>query len=131
MASDQREKRREGSRRAQAARQRRMEARNKRKKRDVDLSGVRFVSDPVKLATDPEIDVFVELIGGSDGPAKAAVEAKIRAADIAERPAMLAGLMGWDEALWARQAPPVADRESRASSGSSDATAGVNPFRVS
>jgi len=54
-------------------------ARNKRKKRDVDLSGVRFVSDPVKLATDPEIDVFVELIGGEDGVAKEAIEAALRA----------------------------------------------------
>lgn len=42
-----------------------------------------------------------------DTAGKAAVEAKIRAADIAERPPMLAGLMGWDEALWARQAPPT------------------------
>ena len=54
-------------------------ARNKRKKRDVDLSGVRFVQDPVKLATDPEIDVFVELIGGEEGVAKEAVEAALRA----------------------------------------------------
>ena len=54
-------------------------ARNKRKKRDADLSGIRFVQDPVKLATDPEIDVFVELIGGEEGVAKQAVEAALRA----------------------------------------------------
>jgi len=54
-------------------------ARNKRKKRGVDLSGVRFVADPVALATDPEIDVFVELIGGEEGVAKEAVEAALRA----------------------------------------------------
>jgi len=54
-------------------------ARNKRKKRDVDLSGVRFVQDPIKLATDPEIDVFVELIGGEQGIAKEAVETALRA----------------------------------------------------
>jgi homoserine dehydrogenase len=54
-------------------------ARNKRKKRDVDLSGVRFVQDPIKLATDPEIDVFVELIGGEEGIAKEAVETALRA----------------------------------------------------
>jgi homoserine dehydrogenase len=54
-------------------------ARNKRKKRDVDLSGVRFVQDPVKLATDPEIDVFVELIGGEEGVAREAVETALRA----------------------------------------------------
>ena len=50
-------------------------ARNRRKKRGVDLSGVRFVKDPIALATDPEIDVFVELIGGESGVAKEAVEA--------------------------------------------------------
>jgi homoserine dehydrogenase len=33
----------------------------------------------VALATSPETDVFVELIGGSDGPAKAAVEAALKA----------------------------------------------------
>jgi homoserine dehydrogenase len=54
-------------------------ARNKRKKRDVDLSGVRFVADPVKLAADPEIDVFVELIGGEEGVAREAVETALRA----------------------------------------------------
>ncbi|HUU67302.1 MAG TPA: homoserine dehydrogenase [Methyloceanibacter sp.] len=54
-------------------------ARNKRKKRDADLSAVRFVQDPVKLATDPGIDVFVELIGGEEGVAKEAVEAALRA----------------------------------------------------
>jgi len=54
-------------------------ARNKRKKRDMDLSGIRFVQDPVKLATDPGIDVFVELIGGESGIAKEAVEAALRA----------------------------------------------------
>ena len=54
-------------------------ARNKRKKRDADLSGIRFVSDPVALARDPEIDVFVELIGGEEGIAKEAVEAALLA----------------------------------------------------
>ena len=54
-------------------------ARSNRKKRDVDLSGVRFVKDPVALATDPGIDVFVELIGGDTGVAKESVEAALRA----------------------------------------------------
>ena len=53
--------------------------RNRRKKRDANLSDVRFVNDAVKLATDPEIDVFVELIGGEDGIAKEAIEAALRA----------------------------------------------------
>src|SRR5499426_4083021 len=49
-------------------------ARNRNKKRDADLSGLRFVQDPVALAADPAIDVFVELIGGEEGVAKKAVE---------------------------------------------------------
>src|SRR5262245_23863085 len=49
-------------------------ARNPNKKRDADLSGLRFVQDPVALAADPAIDVFVELIGGEEGVAKKAVE---------------------------------------------------------
>jgi homoserine dehydrogenase len=54
-------------------------ARNKRKKRSANLSGLRFVADPAALATDPGIDVFVELIGGETGVAKEAVEAALRA----------------------------------------------------
>ena len=54
-------------------------ARNKRKRRDVDISGLRFVDDAVALARDPEIDVFVELIGGEGGVAKESVEAALQA----------------------------------------------------
>ena len=42
-------------------------ARSKGKKRDIDLSGVRWESDPMALARAADIDVVVELIGGSDG----------------------------------------------------------------
>ena len=49
-------------------------ARNRSKNRDVDLTGLRFVVDPVALAADPAIEVFVELIGGEEGIAKKAVE---------------------------------------------------------
>src|SRR5512135_1287406 len=54
-------------------------AKDRRKNRDVDISRFRFVQDPVALAKDPEIDVFVELIGGEGGVAKEAVEAALRA----------------------------------------------------
>jgi homoserine dehydrogenase len=54
-------------------------ARSRAKKRNVDIKGLRWVADPVKLATDPEIDVFVELIGGAGDPAKAAVTAALKA----------------------------------------------------
>ncbi|MBL1257212.1 homoserine dehydrogenase [Methylocystis sp. Sn-Cys] len=49
-------------------------ARDAGKKRDADFSGAEFFHDPVKLATSETIDLFVELIGGSEGPARASVE---------------------------------------------------------
>ena len=42
-----------------------------------------------------------------DAAGAAAVAGKIRAADISERPAVLASLMGWAPDLWARQSPPT------------------------
>ncbi|WP_029005862.1 homoserine dehydrogenase [Azorhizobium doebereinerae] len=54
-------------------------ARSKGKDRGIDLSGVRWHDDPVALARDPEIDVFVELMGGEGDPAKAAVAAALAA----------------------------------------------------
>jgi homoserine dehydrogenase len=54
-------------------------ARDKTKQRGVDLSSVRWASDPVALARDPGIDVLVELMGGDGDPAKAAVEAALGA----------------------------------------------------
>ena len=43
----------------------------------LDLSKLRGVNDPVALAKDGGIDVFVELMGGSGDPAKSAVEAAL------------------------------------------------------
>ncbi|MFX6702194.1 hypothetical protein ABTH29_20060, partial [Acinetobacter baumannii] len=54
-------------------------ARSKKKDRGIDISKMRWVSDPVELAVDPEIDVFVELMGGADGAAKDAVTVALRA----------------------------------------------------
>jgi homoserine dehydrogenase len=54
-------------------------ARSRSRKRDFDISRVKWFDDPVVLATADEVDIFVELVGGSDGPAKAAVEAALRA----------------------------------------------------
>lgn len=54
-------------------------ARTRSKDRGVALAGVPWFDDPVELAADPSIDAFVELIGGDDGPAKAAVEAALAA----------------------------------------------------
>lgn len=52
-------------------------ARNKGKDRGHDLSKLEWHDDPVALAKSAGIDVFIELIGGDSGPAKAAVEAAI------------------------------------------------------
>jgi len=54
-------------------------ARNRSKERGVPLDGYDWEDDPVELAKRDDIDVFVELIGGSDGPAKASTEAALRA----------------------------------------------------
>ena len=54
-------------------------ARSRAKKRDVDVKALRWVADPVSLAGDREIDVFVELIGGEGDPARAAISAALAA----------------------------------------------------
>ena len=54
-------------------------ARDPKKDRGVDLSKAKWLADPVALATSPDIDVFVELIGGEEGPARASVEAALKA----------------------------------------------------
>lgn len=53
-------------------------ARNRDRARGADIGAYKWFDDPVALAGDPNIDVLVELIGGSDGPAKAAVEAALQ-----------------------------------------------------
>lgn len=54
-------------------------ARSKSRPRTVDISNLAWFDDPVALAGSPDVDLFVELIGGSDGPAKAAVETALKA----------------------------------------------------
>lgn len=49
-------------------------ARTRGRDRGVDLTPYRWANDIQALATDPDIDVLVELIGGADGPVKQAVE---------------------------------------------------------
>jgi len=56
-----------------------LNARTRGKKRDIDVKGFRWVSDPVALARDPQIDAFVEVMGGAGDPAKSAVEAALAA----------------------------------------------------
>lgn len=54
-------------------------ARNKSRNRGIDLSTVAWFDDPVALACDPSIDLFVELIGGAEGVAREAVTVALQA----------------------------------------------------
>ena len=53
-------------------------ARSRSKERGVPVSELAWYDDAVELAREAEIDAYVELIGGEDGPAKASVEAALR-----------------------------------------------------
>jgi homoserine dehydrogenase len=54
-------------------------ARNRERDRGIDLTGVRWHDDPLALASDTEVDLVVELIGGADGPALALARATLAA----------------------------------------------------
>lgn len=54
-------------------------ARSRDKDRGVPLEGYAWESDPVALAVRDDVDVFVELMGGSEGPALLATEAALKA----------------------------------------------------
>jgi homoserine dehydrogenase len=73
-------------------------ARSRGKNRGIDLKKLRWLADPVQLATDPSIDAFVELIGGDGNPAHAAVSAALKAG----KPVVTA-----NKALLARHGPEL------------------------
>lgn len=54
-------------------------ARDRTKNRDADLSGYAWEIDPVALALREDVDVLVEVMGGHEGPARAATEAALKA----------------------------------------------------
>ncbi|MBV8683593.1 MAG: homoserine dehydrogenase [Caulobacteraceae bacterium] len=54
-------------------------ARRRNAAREADVSALPWFDDPVELAKDPGNDIFVELIGGSEGVARVAVEAALAA----------------------------------------------------
>jgi homoserine dehydrogenase len=54
-------------------------ARDRAKNRDADLSAYAWETDPVALAQRDDVDVFIEVMGGHEGPAKLATEAAIAA----------------------------------------------------
>ncbi len=53
-------------------------ARSKAKKRNVNLRGIAWAKSPLALATDPNINCFVELMGGAGDPALSAIEAALK-----------------------------------------------------
>ncbi|MEO1911029.1 MAG: homoserine dehydrogenase [Paracoccus sp. (in: a-proteobacteria)] len=53
-------------------------ARDRMKNRDADLSGYRWESDPMTVATADDVDVYVELVGGDAGVARDTIEAALR-----------------------------------------------------
>ncbi len=54
-------------------------ARSRSKNRGIDISGFAWEDDPVALAKRDDIDMLIEVMGGEDGPAKAATEAALAA----------------------------------------------------
>ena len=54
-------------------------ARDKARDRGLDLSGVRWVDHPVELAEAGDVDLVVELIGGTGDPAAALIDAALAA----------------------------------------------------
>jgi homoserine dehydrogenase len=54
-------------------------ARDRTRDRGVDLGSAKWFDDPAELARNADIDVFVELIGGEDGAARACVKAALEA----------------------------------------------------
>ncbi|MDQ0468670.1 homoserine dehydrogenase [Labrys wisconsinensis] len=80
-------------------------ARSRGRDRGLPLERLRWFDDPVALARDPGIDVFVELIGGEEGPAREAVTAALDAG----KPVVTA-----NKALLARHGVDLARRAEKA-----------------
>jgi homoserine dehydrogenase len=80
-------------------------ARDRTRDRGVSIDRYRWHDDPVALAGDKDVDVLVELIGGQDGPAYAAVSAALDAG----KPVVTA-----NKALLARHGVDLARRAERA-----------------
>ena len=53
-------------------------ARDRGRRRDLDLDGLRWHADPRGLAEDPEVDLVCELVGGSEGVALDLTRAALR-----------------------------------------------------
>src|SRR3954466_9602034 len=53
-------------------------ARSKAKKRNLDLRGIAWAKDALALASDADVDCFVELMGGAGEPALSAIDAALK-----------------------------------------------------
>ena len=95
-------------------------ARSRSRPRGIDVSGYEWFDDPVALAKADSIDLFVELIGGEDGPALASIKAALEIG----RPVVTA-----NKALLARHGNALARlaEEAGASMGFEAAVAGGIP----
>ena len=54
-------------------------AQDRKRDRGIDIAGIPWFDDAVAMAREVPADIFIELIGGSDGPARAACEAALAA----------------------------------------------------
>ena len=93
-------------------------ARDRMKNRDADLSAYEWVEDPVELATRDDVDVYVELIGGDAGVARASVEAALRAGkDVVTANKALLAIHGQELAQMAEDAGRVIRFEAAVAGG--------------
>ncbi len=93
-------------------------ARSKGKDRGAPLGGYAWENDPVALAKRDDIDLFVEVMGGSEGPAKDATEAAIAAGkDVVTANKALLAIHGQSLALAAEAAGHVIRFEAAVAGG--------------
>ncbi|MFN3663471.1 homoserine dehydrogenase [Yoonia sp.] len=93
-------------------------ARSREKDRGIDLSGYAWEDDPVALARRDDVDVFVEVMGGHNGPAKESTEAAIAAGkDVVTANKALLAVHGHELALAAEAAGSVIRFEAAVAGG--------------
>lgn len=93
-------------------------ARSRSKERGIDLSGIDWEDSPVALAKRDDVDVLVELMGGSEGPAKDATLAAIATGkDVITANKALLAIHGQSLALAAEKAGQVIRFEAAVAGG--------------
>ena len=79
-------------------------ARSKDKKRSIDLRGITWATDALEIANDPDIDCFVELMGGAGDPALSAIGAALKSGkSVVTANKALIAKHGLKLATWAEQ----------------------------